>query len=703
MKAPQLKTSLFSHLWRTFGEHWVKLMITAMLAFVLAVPNAYSQGTVIWEDDFETYNVGQFPSTTWLPWHNCSSDPSHNIVTSERSHSGTQSLQVYGSHYGCWSATAVRQLQSLPEQFRIEANLMASGEAGSGACGHSDIGLGLIHERQASDGYGFIDVSFRDNLTVDVGVRGVGRFTLRNYETGQWYNVALEIDTVLRSVSVFIDGEQFGPYVWSDSDLPYPLDEYRSVAIGAADGKGWADDLFVTEGLISDGWCDGFENYASGSSVGSSWSLSGNNSSVADNSIAFSGSQSLKMFGSIGSCWAAVADKPLEATYPLTVEFAVRNGTENLYGCHPNRATVALRNGDHWTDPGSVGILGFAENGDLFITGTYPYDTLSGYSLEQWYHFKVDISVPGDGYVHLSYWVDGNYIGEYTRDVSELPNLMNATHLDLAAQEGTVWFDDVCVIPGTTTSPVFVDIKPGSWPNPINLKSKGKPTFVESGRGVDTELAAKSDDGIRRARAVIPAAVLGTGDFDISEIDPQSISLLGVAPDRWSYEDVSSPTPGDPAACEGHEGAPDGFLDLTLKFPRDAIVETLGEVYDGEQIPVTITGTLLGGTPFEGVDCFLVVNGESPPLTNQGGLNLRNYPNPFNPTTQISFTLPKASDVKLQIYNMLGQIVEIVIDRQLEAGTHTYSWDGSSAASGIYLYRLTAGDFVETKKMILLK
>jgi len=82
---------------------------------------------------------------------------------------------------------------------------------------------------------------------------------------------------------------------------------------------------------------------------------------------------------------------------------------------------------------------------------------------------------------------------------------------------------------------------------------------------------------------------------------------------------------------------------------------------------------------------------------------LQNYPNPFNPATEISFALPFASDVKLQVFNTLGQIVATLHEGHLEAGAHSYTWDGSTVASGVYLYKLTAGGFIETKKMVLLK
>ena len=81
----------------------------------------------------------------------------------------------------------------------------------------------------------------------------------------------------------------------------------------------------------------------------------------------------------------------------------------------------------------------------------------------------------------------------------------------------------------------------------------------------------------------------------------------------------------------------------------------------------------------------------------------QNYPNPFNPTTEINFALPKASNVRLDIYNIMGQKVATLVNRHLEAGFHTAVWDGTRVASGIYLYRLDADDFVDTKKMILLK
>jgi hypothetical protein len=80
-----------------------------------------------------------------------------------------------------------------------------------------------------------------------------------------------------------------------------------------------------------------------------------------------------------------------------------------------------------------------------------------------------------------------------------------------------------------------------------------------------------------------------------------------------------------------------------------------------------------------------------------------NYPNPFNPVTNIRFDLPEPSSVQLVVYNLLGQEVTTLVDEHRDAGSHTVSWDASNQASGVYFYRLTASSFVDSKKMVLLK
>ena len=90
-------------------------------------------------------------------------------------------------------------------------------------------------------------------------------------------------------------------------------------------------------------------------------------------------------------------------------------------------------------------------------------------------------------------------------------------------------------------------------------------------------------------------------------------------------------------------------------------------------------------------------------LTPEGYALDSNYPNPFNPTTTISFTIPKAQHVSLVVYDALGRAVATLVDSELGSGTHSVSFDGQKLASGVYIYRIRSGDFVQEKKMQLLK
>ena len=81
----------------------------------------------------------------------------------------------------------------------------------------------------------------------------------------------------------------------------------------------------------------------------------------------------------------------------------------------------------------------------------------------------------------------------------------------------------------------------------------------------------------------------------------------------------------------------------------------------------------------------------------------QNYPNPFNPSTTIRYALPERSHVTLAVFNTLGQQVATLVEGEREAGHHEVTFDASTLASGVYLYRLTAGDYVQARKFVLLR
>ena len=132
--------------------------------------------------------------------------------------------------------------------------------------------------------------------------------------------------------------------------------------------------------------------------------------------------------------------------------------------------------------------------------------------------------------------------------------------------------------------PVYVDVSPGGCPNPLNTKAKG----------------------------VMSVAILGTEDFDVTTIDPASISLEGAPPLRWSYGDVATPFTADiEFADDCNELRPDGYNDLVLKFNKQEVVNALGDVQDGDVVIAELSGNLIaefGGTPIEGVDVILIVS-----------------------------------------------------------------------------------------------
>jgi hypothetical protein len=87
---------------------------------------------------------------------------------------------------------------------------------------------------------------------------------------------------------------------------------------------------------------------------------------------------------------------------------------------------------------------------------------------------------------------------------------------------------------------------------------------------------------------------------------------------------------------------------------------------------------------------------------------MQNYPNPFNPTTSIAYGLPEDSNVRIDVYNLLGQTVVTLVNTRKDAGYHSVQWDGRDVngdlvRSGVYIYKITANSFAQTKKMILLK
>jgi hypothetical protein len=124
---------------------------------------------------------------------------------------------------------------------------------------------------------------------------------------------------------------------------------------------------------------------------------------------------------------------------------------------------------------------------------------------------------------------------------------------------------------------------------------------------------------------------------------------------------------------------------------------------------LAVSGTnLFAGTSYKGVwsrplsDMITSVKRLSTDLPTNFSLS-QNYPNPFNPVTRISFNLPTRSFVLLKIFDVIGREVASIVSEELPAGTYSRQWNAAKMSSGIYFYRLQAGSFTQTKRLVLLK
>jgi len=129
--------------------------------------------------------------------------------------------------------------------------------------------------------------------------------------------------------------------------------------------------------------------------------------------------------------------------------------------------------------------------------------------------------------------------------------------------------------------------------------------------------------------------------------------------------------------------------------PSVVIIDTLYFMY----YDYNVTADGIGLATAEVITSVEVLAGNIPLTFSLG----QNYPNPFNPSTIIEFALPNPGFVTLSIFNTLGEQVATLVSENLTAGSYKYEWDASELTSGIYFYQLSAGNFVETKKMVLLK
>lgn len=189
--------------------------------------------------------------------------------------------------------------------------------------------------------------------------------------------------------------------------------------------------------------------------------------------------------------------------------------------------------------------------------------------------------------------------------------------------------------------------------------------------------------------------------YEFLEARQLSGSLLAARADQEPLFLTSNPKPGEliigAMKVDGHGASGEGTL-VDLVF-RASGTPLASDFQLSESVLVGLDG---------GVDLLTRVEiGDLTPLPEHYGL-YQNMPNPFNPSTTIGYALPKAGRVRMTIYNLLGQEVRVLVDEKHDAGSLAAVWDGTDAtgrrvASGVYLYRIQAGEFKAVRRMLLLK
>ena len=173
-------------------------------------------------------------------------------------------------------------------------------------------------------------------------------------------------------------------------------------------------------------------------------------------------------------------------------------------------------------------------------------------------------------------------------------------------------------------------------------------------------------------------------------------SSTGIIPGR------SAPVAAGERVYAGLGGSEGGLAALDR---HDGSIVWLWDDYPVHNTPALMNGSLYVGSDYNGL---MVLSSQretqnTPEEPIHSFRLYQNYPNPFNPDTRIRYELPEAAKVRLEIYNPLGQRVAILVSANQGPGSYTAHFDASNLASGIYLYRLHAGDTVKTRKMLLLR
>jgi hypothetical protein len=230
-----------------------------------------------------------------------------------------------------------------------------------------------------------------------------------------------------------------------------------------------------------------------------------------------------------------------------------------------------------------------------------------------------------------------------------------------------------------------VDIRPGLCPNHLRLDSP----------------------------LTIPIAVLGTMDFDVANIDPETVRLSRdglageCAPASWAYADVGIPVIGASPECNRPRG--DGLDDLELRFSIQDLATTLGlRGHIGETIPLTLTGKIVTGQGIEGFDCVMVIAGPwgDGERSDEIGILPQVGDEPSASQLDLAYYTNTSDHITVTVYDARGRVVAELVDADRAPGIYQVTWDGTGqdgqeVAAGTYFARVSNSWTGTTKRLVL--
>ncbi|MEP0829020.1 MAG: T9SS type A sorting domain-containing protein [bacterium] len=645
-------------------------------------------------DGFEQYDV---PSGWMANWHG-SGNVSGIAVDNTTAATGANSMHMFGILGGCWAAVATRPLQmDLPMEITFSVK---NGDEDLYGCNPYRGALGL--RTGGPDWWNcpcFAFVLFLENGDVRIPVpSGAVEFT--GYPLGVWHHVKCQLinpDDGFLHVKIWINQGYLGEFYW-------PFESWMTgsayLDIESLEGTAWFDDICVSEPLIDTLYLPPHKGCLASKDMTSvvlplkvknqteitaiNIPLKWNNANLILDSISHVGT----------------------ATENWSNNHVIKNDSQRIViGSLDISGSLPILSG--WDT--TVALLYFR------YTGTQcAYDSLSiafdtTYSdNEQWkLAFGDNSNPPNEFYPEFS----SSDALIYTLKPGDVNmncgvNILDASYLIFYLYKG-----------GVVPNPLFMgDVNCNGNINILDVSYllaflyKNGPAPVCCVPGMSLSTPPKQCACVKGERSVPGGTITLTSESGQNALVLRnSIGLSGLelilkATNRETVELKSAIDGIELHWSQNGDEIRAALIDLSGLATIDAgerkIIEVIGDI--------EIVSVLGADENSNGVSFEIVNQATKEELLPKVYSLEQNRPNPFNPATTIEFSLPRASDVSLEVYNIAGQKIATLVNTRLEAGNHTVNWDSKSTsgeplASGIYLYRLKADTFVETKKMVLLK